>query len=118
MNHKNYHFKDKIMQVSTIVQTTGFRSLPEETNNKVAPFLGAVLQLMRTEYWEADLFIGDPNAKKITFEDYGRTCRMPFLGGKRSIYIKIDGSEKTPEQWKEAGYPEYPVMTLMLPDEY
>ena len=73
---------------------------------------------MRFKYWEADLFIGDPNATKISFEDEERTCRVPFLGGDQKIYIKIDGGDKTSSEWKKEGYPEYPIMTLMLSNEY
>lgn len=108
------------MQISTIVQTIGFQRLFEEENHKgkVAPFVSAVLQLLRNEYWKADFFIGDPKATKITFEDEERTCRIPFLGGEDTIYVKIDGGEKTPLEWKNEGYPEYPIMTLMLSNEY
>lgn len=109
------------MQISTIVQTIGFQELSgkEGYSQIIAPFVSAVLQLMRSsQYWEADFFIGDPKAKKITFEDNDRTCRIPFLGGREQIYVKIDGGDKTPSEWKDAGYPEYPIMTLMLSTEY
>ncbi len=102
-----------------ILMTEGFRNLPEELQNRI---LKATLDKISSS---TDLIVFDPYVDpdaplKETYEDEGRTLRIPVRGLERKVYGKLDDFGSAEALSREAGFPVQTryALTLMLADEY
>ncbi len=102
-----------------VLTTPGFRSLPVELQQMMIRTAMAKIS-PRTDMIVFDPSV-DPDAPiKETYEDEGRTLRIPVSGLEKKVYAKLDDFHSPEILSRELGHvvnTQY-TLTLMLADEY
>lgn len=94
--------------IATTCQTATFS---EVNTDAMWNFFNAVRDLIVKHEAKVDYFVGDNSATEVTYEDEGRTARIPTTS-RFTLIAKIDGADHLPEVWAAEGHPEYPILTF------
>ena len=107
------------MKISTIVCTTAFQKIIDDYKSIGDTFINLSIKCINE--FNVDLVIGDPKIQEPCWQDENKTIIIPITAKNQSfpmLYGKVDGAEKSVEEWKKARHPEYPLLTFLLAKEY
>ena len=97
-----------------VLMTRGFQSLPPEVQ------AAAIRKALGNISKETDFIVFDPDADKESYEDEGKTLRVPLKNADKKVYAKLDDFGSPEALSENAGMKvdtQY-ALTFMLAEEY